>query len=63
MEIETGMALPSKRTEILYTRITERNKKFVRKLAEKQSISESALVDYIIDKFRKDHACNKKKPS
>lgn len=53
--------LAPKRSEILYSRVTLQNKKYVKKLAEKEDRSEAAIVDFIIDHFRKSHASNRKK--
>lgn len=60
--MDKALALPEKRTEILYSRVTAQNKNFVIKLAEKEGISEAALVDHILATFRKAHAGNKKRP-
>jgi hypothetical protein len=59
------LAPPKKRTEILYSRVTTQNKRFISKLAEEKQILESALVDHMIDKFREaqNSGRNKKKPA
>lgn len=53
--------LPQKRTEILYSRVTKKNKKFIQALARKEDRSEAELVDYIIDLYRRGNASNTKK--
>lgn len=53
------MKLPEKRKDILYSRITSTNKEFLQMLADREQISESALVNHIIDFFR-EHAEVKK---
>lgn len=54
---------PERRDSILYTRITETNKRFIVDLAEREEVSESALVDHIIMLFRTAHAGDNKKSS
>lgn len=51
--------LPSKRNTILYARVTEKNKAYITKLAKKKEVSESSLIDHIIERFRS--ASNKRK--
>lgn len=53
--------LPEKRTEILYSRITPKNKKFISSTAKQRDVSESVLVDHILDHFREQNAGVKKK--
>lgn len=51
---------PQKRESILYSRVTEINKLFVMTLADTEGVSESILVDYILDIFREAHNDSKK---
>lgn len=53
--------LPEKRSDILYSRITPLNKVFLQKMADKEEISESVLVNHILDLFRTKNAGDKKK--
>jgi len=53
------MDLPSKRDVVLYARVTEQNKTFLAKVAKKEDISESALVDHIINWYK--NVSNKRK--
>lgn len=55
-------SLPEKRTEVLFSRITPVNKKFLQDTSEKKDISESILVDHIVTLFREKNAGIKKKP-
>ena len=54
-----NLVLPSKRDVVLYARVTEQNKTFLAKAAKKEEISESALVDHIINWYK--NASNKRK--
>jgi hypothetical protein len=61
---------PEKRNEVLYVRIRKSCKNFVRKLAEKHEVSESIVVDYLleqsihtINKLELGAYVSKKKPS
>jgi len=56
------LVVPEKRLTVLYSRITEKNKKFLEKVAAKKGVSESVLVDHIISTYRNENASNKKKP-
>ena len=56
-----GLSIPAKRTEVLYSRVTSQNKKFIQRIAGRQEVSESALVDFILESFRKNYDSNKKK--
>lgn len=54
------LGMPEKRTEVLYSRISPTNKKFLSKVAKQQKVSESAMVDHILDMFREQNAGNKR---
>jgi hypothetical protein len=58
-----------KRTEILYVRVKKSNKDFVETLSEKNGVSESVAMDYLLDEIKsgsfkiklgKEDASNKK---
>jgi len=56
---KTTFAIPAKRNVVLYARVTEKNKTFLAKAAKKEGVSESALVDHVLDWYR--NASNKRK--
>jgi len=55
------VALPDKRTQVLFSRVTETNKMFVSNMAEKKGVSESMYVDYLLTRFRKQSDSIKRK--
>ena len=59
--MEDTLALPEKRTEILYCRVSPTNKSFISKAAKTRDVSESTLVEHILTIFRENHA-SKKRP-
>lgn len=59
LRVDTG--LPEKRTEILYSRITPVNKQFIEGVAEAENVSESALVNHLLNLAREQNARNPKK--
>lgn len=59
--MEAVTKLPEKRTEVLYSRITPRNKKFIVRTAKQRDVSESVLIDHILDHFREQNAGDEKK--
>jgi len=59
---KSSLQLPEKRTDILYSRITSRNKKFLVEYADSLEVSESVLINHILDCFVENNAGNPKKP-
>ena len=59
--MEISEKIPEKRSEILYSRISLKNKKFISATAKKKDISESVLVEYILDCFRETNVSNQRK--
>lgn len=55
-----NLAMPEKRDVILYTRVTQENKRFLEDLAEKEEVSQAALIEHIINCYK--NASNKRKP-
>jgi len=53
--------LPEKRTDILFSRITRENKRFLEKAADHKGVSEAVLVDHILTIFRTKNVSDKKK--
>lgn len=44
---------PEKRSEVLYARVSEQNKKYVERESQKLGVSEALFVDALIDDMRK----------
>lgn len=47
------VALPEKRTAVLYSRISQQNKDFIIALSKKRDVSEAVAVDWLLTKARK----------
>ena len=56
-----SVALPPKRDVVMYSRITEDNKRFLEDYAAKVDVSQAALIEHIINYFRANVDSNKRK--
>lgn len=54
---------PEKREAILYARVSNENKAFITKLSDTRGLSESLVVNKILDIFRKNKSAGKSKKS